>query len=138
MELGVLRCPVRTMLYYLLADLVLVLHLLFIVFVVAGGLMVLRWPRAAWLHVPCAAWGAAVELAGWICPLTPVEQYFRRRSGEVGFTGGFIEEYLLPLIYPGELTREIQIALGVGVLVLNLGVYGWVVARRLRGRRAEG
>ena len=121
------------MIYRFLADATVVVHGLFIVFVVLGGLLVVRWPRVAWLHLPCAAWGALIEFAGWICPLTPLENHFRRLAGQQGYPGGFIETYLIPLIYPGALTREIQIALGVGVIVVNAAAYGWVLARRRRG-----
>lgn len=122
------------MLYRLLADLVLVVHLLFIAFVVAGGFAAVRWPRLAWAHVPCFVWGALIEFAGWICPLTPLENDLRIASGEAGYAGGFIERYLLPVIYPGALTREIQIWLGASVLALNVLAYAWLV-RRLRRRR---
>ena len=119
------------MIYRALADLTVVAHGLFIVFVVFGGLLVVRWPRVAWAHLPCAAWGALIEFRGWICPLTPLENHFRRLAGEGGYPGGFIETYLIPLIYPGAvLTREVQIGLGVGVVVVNLAAYGWVAWRR--------
>lgn len=120
----------------LLADAVLILHLLFIVFVVAGGFLAIRWPKIAWVHIPCALWGAWIEFAGRVCPLTPLENSLRRAGGEAGYGGGFIEHHLLPIIYPGELTRELQIGLGVGVLVLNAVAYA-LVLRRLRRRRGE-
>ena len=120
------------MLYRALADGTLVLHFTFVLFVVAGGLLALRWPRIAWVHVPVALYGAAIEFVGFICPLTPLEQWLRRRGGEAGYTGGFIEHYITAAIYPTGLTREIQIALGVGVLVLNGVVYGVFLARRRR------
>lgn len=116
--------------YRLLADAVLVVHLAFIVFVVFGGLLVLRWPRIAWLHLPTVAWGAWIELTGRVCPLTPLEIGLRERGGETGFTDGFIEHYITALIYPDGLDRRQQILLGVFVLVLNAGVYAYVVARR--------
>ena len=118
------------MIYRLLADLVLLVHFAFLVFVVLGGLFVLRRPRLAWLHVPAALWGAAIELFGWICPLTPLENHLRVLGGESAYSGSFIERYVLPLVYPTHLTRELQIALGVGVLVLNAGIYGLLVVRR--------
>lgn len=121
------------MLYRLLADLVLVVHLLFIAFVVAGGFAAIRWPRLAWAHVPCFVWGALIEFAGWICPLTPLEVRLRIASGQAGYSGGFIERYLLPIIYPGALNREIQIWLGMSVLALNAVAYAWLL-RRLRRR----
>ena len=113
-----------------LADAVLGVHMLYIVFVVLGGLLVARWPWVAWLHLPAAAWGAMVELFGWWCPLTPLENYFREQSGAGGYGGGFIETYLLPLIYPGELTRAMQIGLGTGVVLLNVAIYAWILKRR--------
>ena len=125
------------MLYRLLADLVLVVHLLFIAFVVAGGFAAVRWPRLAWAHVPCFAWGALIEFAGRICPLTPLEVRLRIASGQAGYSGGFIERYLLPIIYPGALNREIQIWLGLSVLALNAVAYAWLL-RRLRRRARSG
>ena len=99
---------------------------------VLGGLLVLRWPRAAWLHVPAAAWGVLIEYTGWICPLTPLENSFRTRGGEMGYSGGFIEHYIQPLLYPAGLTRSTQLVLGSLVLVLNLTAYGIVVSRMRR------
>lgn len=121
------------MIYRTLADLVLVVHLVFVLFVVLGGLLVLRWPLVAWLHVPGAIWGVVIEYTGWICPLTPLENSFRMRGGEAGYSGGFIEHYLQPLLYPAGLTRSTQIVLGSLVLVLNLTAYGIVVSRMKRG-----
>jgi len=115
--------------YALLADAVLVLHFLFVAFVVAGGLLVLRWPRIAWLHLPAAAWGVVIEFAGWICPLTPLENHLRARAGQTPYMGGFVEYYLLPVLYPEGLTRETQYALGLAVLALNVAVYGFVLRR---------
>ena len=117
------------MIYRALADLVLVVHLTFVLFVVLGGLLVLRWPRAAWLHIPAAIWGVMIEYTGWICPLTPLENSFRARGGEMGYSGGFIEHYIQPLLYPAGLTRGTQIALGSFVLLLNLGAYGILLTR---------
>jgi hypothetical protein len=116
------------------ADLLLVLHLGFILFVVAGGLLVLRWPWLGLVHLPAAVWGALIELAGWVCPLTPLEQSLRQSGGEAGYAGGFTQHYLLPLIYPTGLTREIQFALGAFVIVVNVAVYAWLL-RRLIHRR---
>ena len=124
------------MLYRVLADLVLVVHFLFIAFVVAGGFAAVRWPRLAWAHVPCFVWGALIEFAGWICPLTPLENDLRIASGQAGYSGGFIEHYLLPVIYPGALTREIQIWLGLSVLALNAVAYAWLLRRLRRGARS--
>ncbi|MBF6986459.1 DUF2784 domain-containing protein [Cupriavidus sp. IK-TO18] len=114
-----------------LADLVVIVHGLFIVFVVAGGLLVLRWPRLAWVHLPAAAWGVLIEWSGWICPLTPLENALRSAAGEAGYSGGFIERYLLPLIYPPGLTPAVQLWLGLVVLVVNVAVYAvWWRRRR--------
>jgi len=118
------------MLYRVLADVVLVLHLLFVAFVVAGGLSVLRWPWMAWLHLPALAWGATVEFTGWICPLTPLENLLRRSGGEAGYQGGFIEHYLMPVLYPAGLTRDTQLLLGLGLAGVNLIVYLLVFIRR--------
>ena len=123
------------MLYRSLADLVLVVHFMFVLFVILGGLLVLRWPRVAWAHVPVAVYGAVIEFVGFICPLTPLEVSLRRRGGEAGYAGGFIEHYITAALYPTGLTREIQLVLGVGVLLLNAIVYTVVVRRR---RRAGG
>lgn len=116
----------------LLADLVVAVHFAFILFAVAGGLFVPRWPRLAWLHLPAALWGAAVVAFGWICPLTPLENRLRAAAGEAGYAGGFIERYLLPLIYPPGLTRGMQVALGVALLLFNLAVYARAWRRRER------
>ena len=122
------------MLYRLAADAVLAAHLAFVLFVVCGGLLVLRTPRLAWLHLPAVAWGAYVELSGSICPLTPLEVTLRRDAGEAGYGGDFIGHYLVSLIYPAGLTRELQMALGAAALLLNLIVY-FVLWRRRSIRR---
>ncbi len=121
-----------TLFLRLAADAVVLLHLAFVVFVAGGGLLVWRWPRWAWLHLPAAAWGVWIEFAGWICPLTPLENALRRTVGQAGYPGGFIDHYLWPLLYPAGLTREWQWALGAGVLVLNGVVYGLLAIRRAR------
>ncbi len=127
------------MIYRTLADLVLVVHLAFVLFVVLGGLLVLKWPRLAWLHVPTAVWGVLIEYKGWICPLTPLENSFRARGGGAGYSGGFIEHYIQPLLYPAGLTRGTQIVLGSLALLVNLTAYGVVIARRSRsGRELSG
>lgn len=120
------------MLYRALGDTVLLIHLLFILFVLAGGLLALRWPKWVWVHLPAALWGAAIEFMGWICPLTPLENHFRQAAGDAGYAGGFVEHYLLPALYPHALTREIQIAMGAVVVVLNLIVYAAVWRQRRR------
>ena len=123
------------MLYRLLADATVVLHLGFVVFVVAGGLLSLRWRRAARIHIPAAIWGAWVEFAGWVCPLTPLENWLRIRGGGIGYSSDFVERYLLPALYPATLTREIQWSLGLAVLLFNAAVYGAVVLRARRRRQ---
>lgn len=126
------------MIHRLLADAVLVLHLAFILFVVLGGFLVLRRPRLAWLHLPVAGWGAWIEFAGWICPLTPLENWLRAQGGEQGYAGGFIENYLTALIYPAGLTRGVQLLLGALVLAINAFVYLvlWQ-RRRVGGQRGD-
>jgi hypothetical protein len=114
-----------------LADAVLLLHLAFIAFALLGGLLVRRWPRLAWVHLPAAAWAAAIAFFGGICPLTPLENRLRAAGGEAGFEGSFIEHHLEALIYPGWLTREIQIGLGLVVLAVNVACY-WHVMKRGR------
>ncbi|MEO4047484.1 DUF2784 domain-containing protein [Pseudomonas sp. CAU 1711] len=116
----------------LAADAVVVLHLAFILFVLFGALVVLRWPRLALLHVPAVAWGAAVELLHLYCPLTPLENELRRAAGEAGYAGGFVEHYVIPLIYPPGLTPELQLWLGGLVLLVNLPAYAWLGWRLLR------
>jgi hypothetical protein len=123
------------MVYQLLADLVTVLHLAFVVFVVLGGLLAFRWPRLVWAHVPAAAWGAFIEFSGRICPLTPLEVWLRRRGGAEGYSGGFVEQYVIPVLYPADLSTDIQILLGVVVTAINAVVYGLLLARYLRRRQ---
>ena len=118
----------------LLADLVLVLHAGFVAFGVAGGLLVLRWRRLALLHLPTVAWGVAIELGGSVCPLTPLENRLRAAAGQAGYAGDFLGHWLQALLYPPGLTRELQLALGAGLLMLNLAVYGVLLWRR-RARR---
>jgi uncharacterized protein DUF2784 len=119
-----------TRLPHVLADLVVAIHIAFVLFVVLGGLLVLRWRRLAYVHVPAAVWGAWIEFTGRICPLTPLENSLRARAGQAGYSGGFIEHYLLPLLYPSALTRTIQLVLGALVVVINLGIYGYLIGSR--------
>lgn len=121
------------MIYLLLADGVVVLHFAFIVFVGLGALTVYRWPKVAWAHIPCVLWGAWIEITGGICPLTPIEVRFRTMGGTEGYAGGFIEHYLMPIIYPSGLTRADQFLLGGLVAALNLGAYGLLLWRRRSG-----
>jgi hypothetical protein len=120
------------------ADLIVLIHLAFILFVAAGGLLVLRWPRLAWVHLPVVVWGALVELAGWICPLTPLENHLRASAGGPAYAGGFIDRYIMPIVYPPGLTRSLQIALGCAVIGLNALIYGLAFTRRLRSTRGNG
>ncbi len=120
------------MVYDLLADFILLLHLAFIAFVVIGGLLVLKNVKWAWLHVPAAVWGGLVEFTGWLCPLTPLEIWLRFKAGAGIYHESFISHYLLPLIYPTELTRNLQILLGTSVVMINLIVYSLVLYKRTR------
>jgi len=117
-----------------LADLVLILHAAFVAFVMLGALLAVRWPRLAWVHVPVALWGAGIEFLGGICPLTPLENHWRRLAGELGYPGGFVEHYVVAVLYPDGLTRRLQIGLGVLVLAVNVAIYAWALRRvRLSG-----
>lgn len=120
------------MVYELLADIVLGIHFLFVVFSILGALMVIHWPKVVWGHLPTVAWAAWIELSGNICPLTPLENGLRIRGGGAGYAGDFVGHYLLELIYPEGLTRPIQILLGLSVLVINLVIYGYVFLKRKR------
>lgn len=121
--------------YGLFADAVLLTHAAFVAFVVLGGFLVLRWHRLAWVHLPVVAWGAGIEFTGGICPLTPLENHLRALAHEQGYVGGFVEHYVFGLLYPEGLTRDVQMALGLGVLALNAAVYARLWYRR---RRASG
>lgn len=125
------------MIYGALASIVVAFHFVFIVFAALGGLIALRVRWIPWLHLPAAGWAAIVVLFGWICPLTPLENALRRAAGAEGYAGGFIDRYLVPVIYPAGLTREIQIGLGLALLALNLAVYAVVLRRRRRGARPD-
>ena len=126
----VARTSSPTMGYRIAADLVLIIHLAFVVFVAAGALLVLRWPRLAMVHLPIAIYGAVIEFVGFVCPLTPLENALRHRAGQVGYSGGFIDHYITATIYPAGLTRHAQLVLGLAVLVVNGVVYGIAVRRR--------
>lgn len=125
------------MAYRVLADLVVGMHALFVAFVVLGGLLALRWPWIAAAHLPAAVWGALIELRGWVCPLTPLEKSLRAAAGDAGYQGGFIEHYVLPVLYPAGLTRDVQLTLGSLVIAVNLVIYGIVLRRRMAGARAR-
>jgi Protein of Unknown function (DUF2784) len=124
------------MCYRALADLVLVVHFAFVLFVVFGGALALRWPRVAWIHLPIALYGATVEFMGFVCPLTPLEVTLRQRGGEAGYAGGFIEHYITAAIYPTGLTRQVQFILGAALVGLNAVVYAvwWTRYSKLRKR----
>jgi hypothetical protein len=120
------------MLFRLAADLLVLIHLAFIVFVMLGGLLVLKWHWLSLLHLPTVIWGAVIEYRGGICPLTPWENNLRRLAGQEGYAEGFIEHYILPIIYPPGLTRDIQLTLAIIVIAVNLLVYGWLLWRMYR------
>ena len=121
------------MLYRVLADLVVLLHAAFVGFVMLGGFLAWRWRPVVWAHVPCAVWGMLIEYGGWICPLTPLENVLRRRAGLQGYTGGFVEHYVIPTLYPAGLSRPTQTVLGTLVIVVNAVAYGVLLRRTLRG-----
>ena len=125
------------MIYRLLADLVVILHLSFVFFVVLGGFLLSRWPKLVYAHVPVAVWGALIEFAGWICPLTPLENRLRARGGQAGYEGGVVEHYIIPVLYPQALNRNIQYTLGFFVLAVNIIAYMRFFRRRGRMRQAH-
>ena len=122
------------MFYNFLADLVVVLHSFFVLFVLLGGFLVLWKPSVAWYHLPAVFWAAWLEFSGWICPLTPLENLLRQKGGVAGYNVGFVEHYIVPILYPTSLTRQMQFTLGMIVLSLNIGVYFtvWMRMRKLR------
>lgn len=117
--------------FQLWADMVVFLHAAFVFFVLFGGVAVLRWRRLAWFHLPAALWGAIIELGGWICPLTYLENYLRRMAGGAGYSVTFIERYLEPIIYPLGLTRHTQLVFGLSALLINLAIYARFWSRRI-------
>jgi hypothetical protein len=125
------------MLYGIAADAVTLLHAAFIAFVVGGGLLVWRWPRTAWLHLPAAAWGALVEFMAWPCPLTPLENALRGAAGEVGYAGSFVEHWIAPVIYPAGLAPPTQVQLGLLVILVNAAVYALVLTKGRPPRSGE-
>jgi len=120
-------------LYRLLANAVVTFHALFILFVLFGGFLAWRWRWVAVVHIPCAVWGILIEFRGWICPLTPLENSLRAKAGQQGYSGGFVEHYLLPALYPSGLTPRVQAVLGTAVLLINVFAYAVVVRRLSRG-----
>jgi Protein of Unknown function (DUF2784) len=117
------------MIYRALADFVLLLHMAFVLFAALGGFLAFKWRRVAWFHIPAALWAALIEFVGWECPLTPLENWLRRKGGEAGYQTGFIERYLLPLIYPAPVSRTLHVVLGLLVFCVNLAIY-WRLWRR--------
>lgn len=117
-----------------MANLIVAIHFAFVLFVVLGGLLALRWPRIAWVHVPVVIWGALIEFTGWICPLTPLENRLREAAGETGYQGDFIAHYILPMLYPNGLTRQDQLMLGGLALAINVAIYTAVFVRHRRSR----
>jgi Protein of Unknown function (DUF2784) len=116
------------------ADVIVALHAAFALFVALGALLVVRWRRVMWVHLPATAWGVFIEFSGWVCPLTPLENALRLRAGGAVYSGDFIARYVLPALYPANLTREAQLAIGSAALVFNVLMYGWLIRR---SRRAE-
>ena len=125
------------MLYRIAADLVVATHFAFVLYVVLGGVFALKWKRSAWVHIPTAVRGVVIEFAGWVCPLTPLENWLREKGGAPGYSGSFVEHYLEPLLYPAALTRGLQIAFGVFALIVNFGVYGYVIWRNALAATSE-
>lgn len=123
--------------YNVLADLVVLIHFTFILFVIFGGLLILLWPKIIWLHVPALSWGVATQMFGLICPLTPFEIYLRNRADMEGYSGGFIENYLIPVIYPAALTHQLQWALGTVLLIFNVLIYVYLWKRSRTVRATE-
>jgi hypothetical protein len=117
------------------ADVVVLLHAAFIVFVVAGGLLALRWRWVALVHLPVAVYGVVIELVGFTCPLTPLEKALRRRAGSSGYDGGFVEHYVIPVVYPGEFTPGVKVVVALLIVVANVVVYGLLVRTRRRTTR---
>jgi hypothetical protein len=115
-----------------LADVIVILHLGFVLFVIFGGLLCFKWPLLAWMHLPALVWGVTVEINGWICPLTPLENELRRRAGEGGYGGGFVEHYIMPVLYPPGLDVKWQWSLGIALAAGNLIVYGLLWRRACR------
>lgn len=118
--------------YVLLADVITLVHFLFVLFVIFGSLFVLRWPRAAWVHAPALLWGVIVEYAGMVCPLTPLEIRLRQLGGEAGYSEDFLSHWLLTVLYPVSLTRELQIGMAASLLLVNIGLYAWIMRRLTR------
>src|SRR5262249_20454011 len=132
---GIVRRCDPDVMYRFLAETVVLAHLAFVLFVVLGGLLALKWRRIAWAHVPAAVWGVVVEWSGRVCPLTPLEGWLRTKAGGETYAGGFVEHYIVPVLYPARLTRGLQCALGVAALVVNVLIY-WRVRYACRFSQA--
>ena len=115
------------MLYHYLADVIVIIHFVFIIFVIFGAFLLIRWRWIIWMHLPAAMWGVFIEFSGWICPLTPLENKLRKISGLDSYDISFVEHYIIPLIYPTDLTREVQILFGVVVVTVNMLIYWYVI-----------
>ena len=122
------------MLYSIFADIVIFVHFMFIVFVLTGGFLVLRWHKLIWLHIPAAVWGMLVEFTGWFCPLTDLENWLMLQLGQQGYAISFVERYILPIIYPAQLTRDTQFVLGMIVVIVNIVAYGLIWRQSRSGR----
>lgn len=122
------------MLYRVLADVVVVVHFAFVLYVVLGGLLVVRWPWTAFVHLPVLAWGALIETMLWVCPLTPLENALRRAAGSAGYSGGFVEHYVIPVLYPANLGHPTHLLLAALLIVFNATVYALVLRRRKKIR----
>lgn len=118
--------------YLLLAELTVLLHFLFVIFVAVGGLLLLIWPKLIYLHLPAVMWGIYIQFSGGYCPLTPLEKTFRQLAGMQTYEGGFINQYLMPIIYPRGLTYEMQILIGIGLILLNIVIYTILIYRQRR------
>lgn len=125
------------MMYSIAAHVVMLIHFAFVCFVVAGALLILKWPRLIYIHLPAMVWAVLLEFRSWICPLTPLEQVLRKAAGEQGYSTGFLEHYLLPILYPEGLTWDIQILLGSLLLAVNLIIYFFLGLRHLRKRQKQ-
>lgn len=114
------------------ADLTVIFHFSFVIFVLFGALLLLRWHKLIWLHLPCVTWGILVEFMGWYCPLTPLENYFRDKAGLELYSGDFVMQYIMPILYPQGLTRDWQLVFGFIVLLFNAIIYGYLIRRWLK------
>ena len=123
--------------YRFLADALVTFHFAFVAFVVVGGLLVLRWRRVMWFHLPAVAWGVFVEFSGWICPLTPWENRLRALGDEVTYEGGFVDHYIMPVLYPEGLTRDAQYVIGSLIFLINAACYGVILYRHYKARRHQ-